>query len=107
MRRRWDSRGSTDRLHGLASVATVLAVVYVVMLFIPLSAVASSKVITENMAGIVEWVYRNGAVADPLPCEAACKSLWTAEHEPESASSQGMWDELGELETTDTICGAL
>jgi RHS repeat-associated protein len=102
MLRRWNNHGSVDRLRGLAKAATVLAVAYVVLLFIPLSAVASSKVITENMAGIVEWVYRNGAVADPLPCESACKSLWTAEHEPESASSQGMWDELGELETTDT-----
>lgn len=82
----------------------ILSSVFVVFLSCPGSASASSKVITENMSGIVEWVYRNGAVADPLPCEAVCKGLWTAEHGPPSAGAQVqvMWDELGDLETTGT-----
>ncbi len=69
----------------------------------PVSASAAlPKVITTNMSGIVEWVYRNGAAEDPLPCNSVCEGLWAAEHKTEGASSQKMWDELGELETSGT-----
>ena len=90
------------------SVLPVSAVVCTVLLFAPAGASASlPEVIKTNMPAVVEWVYRNAAVEDPLACAEVCKKLWTAEQASGSASSQRLWDMLGELETSLGLWGKL
>jgi RHS repeat-associated protein len=78
-------------------------IVLMALLLVPVSASASlPKILTEAMPGITQWVYRNGAIEDPYPCEEVCKTLWTKQHEPEGAFSQETWNDLGQLETIGT-----
>jgi RHS repeat-associated protein len=43
------------------------------------SAQALTKLASENMGGLVQWVYHNGATEDPEPCESVCSALWSKE----------------------------
>ncbi|HEV3093978.1 MAG TPA: RHS repeat-associated core domain-containing protein [Solirubrobacteraceae bacterium] len=51
------------------------------------------------MTEIEEWVYRDAAIKDPLPCGSTCAALWNAEHKPlpETPAAQELWDKLAAL----------
>lgn len=96
------ARGRRTRyLQACFAILAIHVSILLSILLVPASASATlPEVLSNGMPEIVEWVYRNAAVEDPLPCEATCKHLWEVEQGPESASSQELWDELGELETS-------
>ena len=54
------------------------------------------------MPEIEQWVYRNGAAKDPVPCGTVCADLWLVEHRSLPVVSQEVWDGLGKLETSGT-----
>jgi RHS repeat-associated protein len=62
---------------------------------------ALPEIEAQHMPEIVEWVYRNGALKSPVGCGAVCSALWAVE-EREPVGEKGLWDQLGELETTET-----
>jgi RHS repeat-associated protein len=81
----------------------LLAAVLTAMLFSPVSASASlPEIEVRHMPEIEQWVYRNGAAKDPVPCGTVCADLWILEHHAHPTVSQEVWDGLGSLETTGT-----
>jgi RHS repeat-associated protein len=88
----------------LVATFPLATVTCVATLVVPSSAKAEElpKVVTEHMPEIVEWIYRNGALAeDPSPCKEVCATLWRDEHEalPSLPAANEYWNELGEAET--------
>ena len=69
-------------LSSWTATVAVLAVLFSVMFFRPVSASAAiPTVISLHMTEVEEWVYRNGALeVDPMSCHELCSNLWTAEH---------------------------
>jgi RHS repeat-associated protein len=98
------------RVKGLSSAlagVAVMAAVFGTLFFQPVSASAAlPTILSSHMTEIDEWVYRNGALEeDPLPCHEVCSQLWTAEHRAELQSSQALWDQIGNIETTTELWG--
>lgn len=63
------------------------------------SASGLPEIETLHMSEIEEWVYRDAAIKDPLPCGATCTALWNAEHKslPRTPATQEMLDKFGAL----------
>jgi RHS repeat-associated protein len=66
------------------------------------SAQALPPIVETHIEEVEEWVYRNGAVKNPMGCGVVCSELWTLEHELGTEPNQGALDDLGELQTEGT-----
>jgi RHS repeat-associated protein len=58
----------------------------------------------EKFPVIMQWVYRNSPVKDPLACGEGCSSLWTAEQAVGySPTDKEMWNQIGTFETSNGL----
>jgi RHS repeat-associated protein len=100
----WPSvlNGGLSRMWRLRRLLALVLVVLSGVGFLQ-SGVASAsglpEIETNHMTEIEEWVYRDAAIKDPLPCGSTCAALWSAEHKPlpETPAAQELWDKLGAL----------
>ena len=87
-----------------AGVTRILLVMIAVGIFGPASAEAKITATLEaHLPGIVQWVYRNGAVETSHPCEAVCSELWSEEEA--GAFGQSALDSLHQVESSIPLWG--
>jgi RHS repeat-associated protein len=81
----------------------LVALLVAVLALAPAGASAAlPEIEVRHMPEIEQWVYRNGAPKDPVPCGTVCADLWILEHHSLPGLSQAVLDGLGKLETTGT-----